>query len=103
MEGDRLNWGDMDKIDCIHRAHAQRHITPQNSATHYFGKKSRSVGNKNGLILSTFRKVPVSFKVVTDLLVSSIGMCMKSVRVPMPVSLVLKNKIQKTRLTTKVA
>ena len=44
MEGDRLNRADTDKIDRIRRAHAQRHITPQNSATRSFGKKVKIYG-----------------------------------------------------------
>ena len=62
MEGDRLNWGDTDNIDRIHRAHAQRHITPQNSATRSFGKKSKSVGTKNGLICKYFQEGTCKFQ-----------------------------------------
>ena len=62
MEGDRLNWGDTDKIDRIRRAHAQRHITPQYSATRPFGKKSKPMGNKNGLICKYFQEGTCKFQ-----------------------------------------
>ena len=54
MEGDRLKWGDMEKIDCIRRAHAQGHITPQGSVTRAF-KKSKISSTKNGLICKYFQ------------------------------------------------
>ena len=62
MEGDRLNWGDTDKIDRIRRTHAQRHITPQNSATRSFGKKSKAMANKKGLICKYFQEGTCKFQ-----------------------------------------
>ena len=61
MEGDRIKWGDTDKIDRIRRAHAQRHVNPQSSAPRPFNKKPKVVSNKNGLICKFFQEGTCKF------------------------------------------
>ena len=40
MEADRVKWSETEKVYRLHRAHAQRHISHnQSSATHTFAKK----------------------------------------------------------------
>ena len=48
---DRVTWSETKKIDRLHRAHAQRHISQnQSSATHTFAKKkSKTTGTRNGV------------------------------------------------------
>ena len=62
MEADRLNWAETDKIDRIHRAHAQRHITgTQNSATCPVNRKVKNTGTKNGIICRYFQEGTCKF------------------------------------------
>ena len=56
MEGDRIKWGDTDKIDRIRRAHAQRHVNPQGSAP-----RSKVLSTKNGLICRFFQEGTCKF------------------------------------------
>ena len=57
MEADRVKWSDTEKIDRLHRAHAQRHISHnQASATRSFGKKSKNSGNKTGVNCRFFQE-----------------------------------------------
>ena len=62
MEGDRIKWGDTDKIDRIRRAHVQRHVTPQGAVPRSFSKKSKLVSTKNGLICKFFQEGTCKFQ-----------------------------------------
>ena len=47
MAADRLSWTDMDNIDRIRRAHAQKHTSgTQTSASHSFLKKTKKPSHK---------------------------------------------------------
>ena len=51
MEADRLQWSDTEKLNCIRRAHAQRHSTPGQSTASKGAvfKKGKNVISKMGL------------------------------------------------------
>ena len=85
MEADRLNWAETDKIDCVRRAHAQRHIPGvHNSATRPTTKKVKNTGTKN-------------LPLITELLANTTGTSVSSVMVCMLLRVVPKKLFQKTR------
>ena len=94
MEGNRITWGDTDKIDRIRRAHAQRHITPQGSVTSAF-KKSKTSSTKNGLICKYFQEGTCKFQ-SSHRSAGQYYRHVNSVKAFMLVNYAIKSKIQKT-------
>ena len=93
MEADRLNWADTDKINCIRRAHAQRHTSgAQTSASCYTIKKNKTSYSKNGVICRYFQegtcKYPTHHKIAD--LANSIDMSVKIGKVHMLQKIVIR-------------
>ena len=98
MKADRLQWSDTEKLDRIHRAHAQRHITPgQSTAFKNIAKKTKNNTSKMVSFVKFSKRVPAGLCRITELQASFTGMCVSTVMALMLVARVLKKVIQKTK------
>ena len=63
MEADRLQWTETNKLDRIHRAHAQRHSVPglSNTSRSIHNKKVKGLGSKTGVICRFFQEGTCKF------------------------------------------